>query len=85
VLGRHWIAAESPSGRINHKTMHAPAANASCSSRHIKRLPGYGQVNRNRQTLRQNGYKIEWLAGQAGLAFPRPLLARPSERRGERS
>jgi len=33
--------------------------------------------------LRQNGYEIEWLAGRPGFAFPRHLLARPSERRCE--
>jgi len=30
--------------------------------------------------LCQNGYKIDWLAGHPNFAFPRHLLARPSER-----
>lgn len=30
--------------------------------------------------LCENGYMIEWLAGHAGFAFPRHLLARPSEK-----
>jgi FkbM family methyltransferase len=33
--------------------------------------------------LRQDGYEIEWMAGQLGFAFPRHLLARPSQRRCE--